>query len=57
MKTTKRFRASVMMRRPYLKTEWIELVLSNAIRTQVQANGRVRRWCLIAEAASIYGEV
>ena len=49
MKTTKYFETSVMMRRPYLKPEWIELVLSNPIRTQVQANGRVRRWGFIAE--------
>ena len=50
MKTTQYFETSVMMRRPYLKTEWIELVLSSPIRMQVQDNGRVRRWGFIAEA-------
>jgi len=50
MKTTKYFETSVMMRRPYLRPEWIELVLSNPIQTQVQANGRVRRWGFITEA-------
>jgi hypothetical protein len=50
MKTTKYFETSVMMRRPYLKTEWIELVLSDPLRTQIQDNGRVRRWGFIAEA-------
>jgi len=50
MKTTQYFDASVMIRRPYLKTEWIELVLSDPLRTQIQDNGRVRRWGFIAEA-------
>jgi len=49
MKTTRYFENSVMMRRPYLKTEWIEQVLRNPIREEVQANGRVRRWGFIAE--------
>jgi len=51
MKTTQYFENSVMMRRPYLKTEWIEFVLSNPIRTEVQANGRIRRWAFISEAS------
>ena len=38
-----------MARRPYLKMEWIEHVLSNPIRTEVQANGRIRRWAFISE--------
>jgi hypothetical protein len=50
MKTTNYFDTSVMVRRPYLKTEWIELVLSDPLRTQIQDNGRVRRWGFIAEA-------
>jgi hypothetical protein len=50
MKTTRCFETSVMMRRPYLKMEWIELVLSSPIGTHVQANGRVRRWGFITEA-------
>jgi len=49
MKVTHYFKTSVMARRPYLKTEWIEQVLSNPIRTEVQANGRIRRWAFIAE--------
>jgi len=38
-----------MARRPCLKNEWIEFVLGNPLRTEVQANGRVRRWALIVE--------
>ena len=49
MKTTHDFRNSVMVRRPYLKEEWITAVLSHPIRTEVQANGRIRRWGFIAE--------
>ena len=49
MKTTQYFESSVMMRRPYLKTEWIEHVLSSPIRREVQANGRVRCWGFITE--------
>ncbi len=38
-----------MARRPYLKMEWIEHVLNNPIRTEVQPNGRIRHWGYIAE--------
>jgi len=38
-----------MARRPYLKMEWIEYVLSNPICSEVQANGRIRRWAFISE--------
>ncbi len=49
MKTTTYFDASVMKRRPYLKAEWIEHVLKHPIRTEVQSNGRIRRWAYIPE--------
>ena len=38
-----------MVRRAYLKTELIEYVLNNPVRTEVQANGRIRRWALVPE--------
>ena len=50
METTPYFDLSVRERRPYLKDEWIEFVLSNPIRTEIQDNGRVRYWGFIAEA-------
>ncbi|MBC7263631.1 MAG: hypothetical protein H5T64_04645 [Chloroflexi bacterium] len=40
---------SVMARRPYLKMEWIEHVLKNPMRTEVQANGRIRYWGYVAQ--------
>jgi hypothetical protein len=49
MKTTSYFTTSVMTRRPYLKEEWIEYVLSNPIRTETQENGRIRHWAFIQE--------
>ena len=49
MKTTHYFQTSVMIRRPYLREEWIAHVLSHPIRTEVQPNGRIRRWAFIAE--------
>jgi len=50
VKTTHYFETSVMTRRPYLRVEWIEYVLNNPIRSEVQANGRIRRWAFITEA-------
>ena len=49
MKTTRYFTASVMVRRPYLRREWIEAVRANPVRTEVQSNGRIRRWALIPD--------
>ncbi len=49
MKTTNYFAVSVMGRRPYLRVEWIEQVLANPVRTEVQANGRIRYWAFIPE--------
>jgi hypothetical protein len=50
MKTTHYFETSVMARRPYLKAKWIEHAMGDPIRTEVQANGRIRRWAFIPEA-------
>ena len=49
MKTTDYFKTSVMARRPYLKEKWIQQVLSNPIHTEVQSNGRIRRWAFIPQ--------
>ena len=49
MKTTFYFEKSVMVRRPNIKPEWIEYVLQNPIRTEIQSNGRIRRWAFISE--------
>lgn len=49
METTDYFKNSVMVRRPYLKEEWIEYVLQCPNRTEVQSNGRIRYWAFITE--------
>lgn len=49
MKTTDYFVTSVMVRRPYLKAEWIKYVLNNPVRKEIQTNGRIRHWAFIAE--------
>ena len=49
MKTAPYFSTSVMARRPYLRREWIESVLTNSLRTEVRANRRIRRWALIPD--------
>lgn len=38
-----------MIRRPYLKMEWIEQVMNNPTLIEIQPNGRVRMWGLIEE--------
>lgn len=38
-----------MTRRPYLKPEWIEFVVANPIRKEIQENGRIRFWAFIDE--------
>ncbi len=50
MKSTPYFTSNVLVRRPYLKEEWIAFVLKNPIRTETQANGRIRRWAWISAA-------
>jgi uncharacterized protein YuzE len=49
MKTAPYFFTSVMARRPYLRREWIESVLTNPLRAEVHANGCIRRWALIPD--------
>jgi hypothetical protein len=49
MKTTHYFVTSVMARRPYLKREWIERVVAQPIRREVQSNGRIRHWAFLPE--------
>lgn len=38
-----------MLRRSYLKMEWIEQVMNSPILIAIQPNGRVRMWGLIEE--------
>jgi len=50
MQTTAYFRDDVMLKRPYIRTEWVELALSNPVRKEVQAeDGRIRQWVWIED--------
>jgi len=50
MQTTEYFRNDVMVKRPYIKAEWIELALAHPARREVQAeDGRIRYWVWIEE--------
>jgi len=49
MKTTRYFKEQVLIKRSYLKTEWIEQVLNNPIKTEIQPEGRIRYWAYIEE--------
>lgn len=50
MEATDYFRNDVIVKRPYLREEWIALALQTPFRREVQAqDGRVRHWVWIAE--------
>jgi hypothetical protein len=49
MKTTRYFQNEVLVKRPYLKIEWIERVLAHPEKTEVQDDGRMRYWGYVAE--------
>lgn len=51
MKTTQYFLATRSRPdRAAIRDEWIEFVLAAAIRTDIQVDGRIRRWAAVAEA-------
>lgn len=50
MEMTAYFRNEVMVKRPYIKSEWLSLALSAPVRREVQAeDGRIRHWVWIDE--------
>ena len=50
METTNYFRNDVLVKRPYIKPEWLELALTNPVRREVQLeDGRIRHWVWIDE--------
>jgi hypothetical protein len=42
MKFTEYYINDVLSRRPYLKAEWLEKIINNPVRAEVQSDGRVR---------------
>ncbi len=50
METTDYFRQDVMVKRPYIKKEWLKLALAQPVRREVQPeDGRIRHWVWIEE--------
>lgn len=49
MKATRYFEEQVLRKRPYIRREWCERVLTAPARRQVEPNGRIRHWAFIAE--------
>lgn len=35
--------------RAYIKNEWISLAITNPIQTEIQSDGRIRKWAKIEE--------
>ncbi len=51
MKTTRYFEEQVLRKRPYLRREWCERALREAVHREIQPDGRVRYWIFIPEIA------
>ncbi len=50
MQTTDYFRNDVLIKRPYLREEWLVLALQSPYRREVQTeDGRIRHWVWIEE--------
>ena len=50
MLTTDYFRNDVMVKRPYIKVEWIALAITTPVKRETQAlDGRIRHWVWIEE--------
>ena len=49
MKTTRYFEEQVLRKRPYLRREWCERALREAVHRETQPDGRIRYWIFIPE--------
>jgi hypothetical protein len=50
MDYTDYFRNDVLVKRPYIQQQWLELALAEPVRREVQAeDGRIRHWVWIPE--------
>lgn len=49
MKTTDYFDNFASVKHPEIQHEWIERVLANPVREQVQVNGRISLWGFVPE--------
>jgi hypothetical protein len=49
MKTTRYFKEKVLVKRPYIKLEWIVEILKHPVKKEIQAEDRVRYWGYVHE--------
>lgn len=49
MRTTHYFEQEVLRKRPYLRREWCERALREAVKREVQPDDRIRHWIYIEE--------
>ena len=47
--TTRYFTEQVLHKRPYLQIAWCEQAINSPIRTETQADGRIKHWTFIEE--------
>ena len=48
------FLREVLRKRPYLRPDWCEYVIENAVRCEVQENNRIRFWARVPEMGDRY---
>lgn len=48
MKTTRYFEEQVLRKRPYIQRQWCVAVVADPVRRDVQADGRIRFWGMVA---------
>jgi len=48
MKTTRYFDEQVLRKRPYIERQWCADVIARPIRSEVQPDGRIRFWGIVA---------
>jgi hypothetical protein len=49
LKKTRYFVEQVLVKRPYIKEDWVIEVLTNPIKKEIQPEGRIRFWGFIKE--------
>ena len=55
MKTTKYFDSiRTRLDRSVIQSRWIQFVIENSERTEIQADGRIRKWAKIKEMENRY---
>lgn len=49
MKTTRYFEEQVLAKRPYIKRKWCQKAIQEAVKKEIQTDGRIRHWIYITE--------